>query len=106
MATDQLLVNTAESGDAVEYGGIRAGNATHTGRMLGYCPQCGLYHSGRAAEASCARLLAAANESDEMVAWRALKVAVAMELDTNWTFESLESMYALVVAEIPLGNFR
>lgn len=64
----------------MEYGEIRVGNGTHTGRLLGYCRSCGLYHSGPAAQACCTRLLSAGNQADEMFAWRALKVAVALEM--------------------------
>ena len=66
----------------MEYGEIRVGNGTHTGRMLGYCRSCGLYHSGAAAQVSCSRLLRAIDQRDEMIAWRALKVAVALEQES------------------------
>ena len=61
-------------------GEIRVGNGTHTGRMLGYCPACGLYHGSPAARESCARLQAAASPAEEMTAWGALKAAVTLEL--------------------------
>ena len=60
-------------------GKIQIGNGTHTGRMLGYCPDCGVYHGSPAAREACQRLLAAANPSEELAAWRALKTVVAGE---------------------------
>jgi hypothetical protein len=62
---------------------IRAGNGTHTGRMLGYCPDCGLYHGGAEAAASCNGLTVAVGAGEEAVAWLALKVAIAAEESSN-----------------------
>ena len=56
---------------------IRAGNGTHTGRMLGYCPDCGLYHEGQKAAATCGALQMAASPSEEAIAWGAHKTALA-----------------------------
>lgn len=59
---------------------IWAGSGSHTARMLGYCPHCGLYHGSPAARLACADFLAAAAESrDELAAWRLLKDAVVRE---------------------------
>lgn len=58
---------------------IRAGNGTHTGRMLGYCPSCSLYHDGARSRASCSRLMNANNPREELAAWAALKDAVFQE---------------------------
>jgi hypothetical protein len=55
-----------------------AGNGTHTGRILGYCSQCGLYHGSPDARAACAAFAAAA-EVSALAAWRSLKEAVALE---------------------------
>ncbi len=64
----------------MSYGELRIGNGTHTGQMLGYCPQCSLYHGSGPAREACLRLLAAPEESAaEAKAWRALKVAIALE---------------------------
>lgn len=58
---------------------VQAGNGTHTGSMLGYCPDCGLYHGSQAARSACARLLAAVEPTAELAAWRELKQVVAEE---------------------------
>ena len=47
--------------------------------MLGYCPDCGLYHRGTEAAAFCDSLKIAVGSGDEGVAWSALKRAVARE---------------------------
>lgn len=57
---------------------IWAGNGTHTGQLLGYCPQCGLYHSSHKAERACMRYRAA-SAATENRRWRELKGAVANE---------------------------
>jgi hypothetical protein len=56
---------------------IQAGNGTHTGRMLGYCPACGLYHEGPEARRACVLLTAAS--AAEAEAWKVLKAAVDNE---------------------------
>jgi hypothetical protein len=58
---------------------IRVGNATHTGRMLGYCAECGLHHGGTQAATSCSALLGAIGTEEEQSKWRALKRAVSRE---------------------------
>ena len=58
---------------------IRVGNGTDAGRMMGYCPDCGLHHGSPAARASCAVLASAATPEEELTAWRALKELVALE---------------------------
>ena len=60
-------------------GVIRAGNGTHTGMMLGYCPDCGLYHGSPDARELCAQLVRAADLAEELRIWRALKAVVALE---------------------------
>jgi hypothetical protein len=60
---------------------IIAGNGTHTGRMLGYCPDCGIYHGSPEARMACEGLQAAVNPLEEIAAWRTLKFAVAAEND-------------------------
>lgn len=60
-------------------GEMRAGNATHTGRMLGYCTACGLYHGGTEAAASCGALQGAIGPEEEAIGWLALKRAVSRE---------------------------
>ena len=55
---------------------IRAGNGTHTGRMLGYCPDCGLYHQGRKGAASCVALQRVVSPSEEAIAWGAHKTVL------------------------------
>jgi hypothetical protein len=64
----------------VGYGELRVGNGTHMGRMLGYCPDCSLYHGSGPAREACLRLMAADEESAaEGRAWRALQVAISLE---------------------------
>jgi hypothetical protein len=58
---------------------IWAGNGTHTGRILGYCPRCGLYHGSPAARLACADFVAAAQTTNALPAWRLLKDAVTRE---------------------------
>ena len=84
----------------MEYGEIRAGNGTHTGKMLGYCRSCGLYHSSPTAQVCCTRLLNAGSQSAEMIAWRALKVAVAQELESQRASEVAAPIPALIVSGI------
>lgn len=59
---------------------VQVGNGTHTGQMLGYCPDCGLYHGSAPARAACMDLMTAESETPaEAVAWRALKDAIDLE---------------------------
>jgi hypothetical protein len=66
----------------MECGELRVG-ATHTGRILGYCPACALYHTSETARESCARLANAVNPSEQMISWYALKAAVVLEAATS-----------------------
>ena len=68
-----------EGAGDITYTTIWAGNGTHTGRILGYCPRCGLYHGSPSARLACTDFLAAADSCDELPKWRLLKDAVARE---------------------------
>lgn len=61
------------------YVAIWAGNGTHTGSILGYCAQCGLYHGSPAARSACVAFVAATDPISELAAWRLLKGAVVLE---------------------------
>lgn len=70
----------------MSYGALRVGSGTHASRLLGYCPDCGLYHGSGPARAACLQLITAAPETPaEVAAWSALKTAIELEQSVRIT---------------------
>lgn len=58
---------------------VRAGR-THTGAILGYCPDCTLYHASPAATVACMSLRDATGDvALEADAWKTLKSTIEAE---------------------------